>query len=195
MIVYWHFTNLGFLFECLFQVVSVSSNLNSGFSLSLCFFQSTLGQTEGHARGQTVGGAASVCCWSRRAGQSVCARRSVDPPLCRCAAPMEGSTRTTVRCTAPPACRRDGSTWCTARTASSKVEPHHQTVMLLLLNMLMFWYQTSQIEKIPFCLMNQRNSKTRSWGIITSTHCNWVINKTFSRSCANYVSWGHRIAS
>lgn len=138
MIVYWHFTNLGFLFECLFQVVSVSSNLNSGFSLSLCFFQSTLGQTEGHARGQTVGGAASVCCWSRRAGQSVCARRSVDPPLCRCAAPMEGSTRTTVRCTAPPACRRDGSTWCTARTASSKVEPHLHTVLMLLMEILLF---------------------------------------------------------
>lgn len=69
----------------------------------------------------TAVGAGSACWWQERAAPSVCARKSVAPPLCRCVALTGGSTRTTARFTAPPAWRGDGSMWCTAKTASLKV--------------------------------------------------------------------------
>ena len=92
---------------------------------SLSLLQPSPTQTEVPAGGLTVGGVDSVCWWQKPAAPSVSARRNAGPPSCRCVARTAGSTRTTARSTAPPAWRGDGSTWCTARTASLKVPLEH----------------------------------------------------------------------
>lgn len=92
---------------------------NKPFSVLL--FQPFLTQTEVPVGGPTVDGVDSVCWWQKPAVLSAFARKNAGPPLCQCVARTAGSTRTTARFTAPPAWRGDGSMWCTARTASSKV--------------------------------------------------------------------------
>lgn len=100
-------------------------NLPFNFSVPLFLFvlQPSLTQTKVPVGEPTVGGVDSACWWRKPAAPSACARKSAGPPSCRCAARTAGSTRTTARFTAPPAWRGDASTWCTARTASSKVAP------------------------------------------------------------------------
>lgn len=63
----------------------------------------------------------SVSWWLELDELSAFARNTADPPLFRCVGRMAGSMKTTVRCTALPVWRGDGSMWFTAKTASSKV--------------------------------------------------------------------------
>lgn len=102
------------------------------FPFSLSLFQPSLTQMEIPVAGLTVDGVDSVCWWRTPAVPSVFARKSAGPPSCRCVVQTAGSTRTTARFTAPPAWRGGGSTWCTARTASSKVALHCHTDILTL---------------------------------------------------------------
>lgn len=135
----------------------------------LLFFQRSLTLTKVPAGGPTVDGVDNVCWWQKLAGLSVFARRNVGPPLCPCVAQTAGSTRTTVKFTAPPVWRGDGSMWCTARTASSKVPLDCCTASLTLqraashwrkdlVQRVIWWYQQQHVSYV-----RKKNGLLHDW--------------------------------
>lgn len=131
----------------------------------LLFFQHSLIQTKVPAGGPTVDGVDNACWWQKLAGLSVFARKNVGPPLCLCVAQTAGSTKTTVKFTAPPVWRGDGSMWCTARTASSKVPLDCCTASLTLQRAASHW-RKDLVQRVIWWYQQQHVSYVRKKGLL-----------------------------
>lgn len=131
----------------------------------LLFFQHSLTLTKVPAGEPTVDGVDNVCWWQKLAGLSVFARKNVGPPLCLCVAQTAGSTKTTVKFTAPPVWRGDGSMWCTARTASSKVPLDCCTASLTLQRAASHW-RKDLVQRVIWWYQQQHVSYVRKKGLL-----------------------------